>query len=256
MMKLFRVLLYIITTVIFIFSFSYAYQNKVEMVSVNGAVKILPKGKAEWINAGIGMVLRQGDKIKTGPGSGCSLFFDKNGNNAVGIDENSEVIVILEKDEKIEIIDASIYMMLTAIPKNSKFEIKTPTAVCGARGTGMGVKGNKENTEAAAYKSTIYVKNAKGEELTVKEGFKRNIDKLGKISDEIIARAEEISRFNSWRDDVDKITKGELRSESKRKELISENIEKLVDKTEEIVEKTDEKVTEKYTRQEEDRGNN
>ncbi len=244
MIKYFKPILFILLSLALISSISFAYPDKAEIISIKGDVKVLPEGRVDWIKAGIGMALREGDRLKTGPDSQCNLAFDNRRKNSVGIFENSDVIILLREKEKIEIIEASLYAKLLSMPIGSEFEVKTPTAVCGARGTGLGVKGDKLNTEAAAYENDIYVINEAGEKKGVREGFRRNIDKFGRISEEIAARAEDIEKFNSWLSNLDKILKSEARSKSTRRGLLIDNIEKSVEKTEEIVEKKGEKVVE------------
>ncbi len=244
MTRYFKIILFLMLSLALISAISFAYPDKAEIISIKGDVKVLPEGSVDWIKAGIGMALRKGDRLKTGPDSQCNLVFDRKRKNSVGILENSDVIILLKEKEKIEIIEASIYAKLLGIPIGSEFEIKTPTAVCGARGTGLGVKGDKESTEASAYKNAIYVKNEAGEEKGIKQGFKRNIDKFGRISKEIAARAEDMEKFNSWSSRADRISKSRVRSRTTRRELLIRDIEKSVEKTEQIVEKRSEKVVE------------
>lgn len=244
MVRYFKPILFILLSLALVSSISFAYWDKAEIISIEGDVTVLPKGRVDWIKAGIGMALREGDRLKTGADSQCSLAFDRRKKNSVGILENSDVIVLLKEKEKIEIIEASLYAKLLGIPIGSEFEIKTPTAVCGARGTGLGVKGDKDNTEASAYKNDIYVKNEAGEEKSIKQGFKRSVDRFGRISEEMAARAEDIEKFNSWSSRVDRISKSEARPRTTRRELIIGDIEKSVEKTEQIVEKQGEKVVE------------
>lgn len=242
-MKKYLKIIFILTLpFILLATYTLAYNDKAEIISVKGDVKILARGKAEWIKAEISMILREGDRLKTGRDSSCDLAFDRKGKNSVGILENSDVIILLRKNEKIEIVDAIIYATLSNIPKGSSFEFKTPTAVCGARGTGLGIKSNKDNTEASAYKNDIFVKNSAGAEKNIKQGFKRNIDKSGKISEELLAKLEEMEKFNSWMGNLDKILKSESRSESARRENVTGNIVKGIEKTEEMSEKSDEKA--------------
>lgn len=224
---------------------SFSYAEKIEIIAIRGTVEILPKGESAWVAASKGMVLGKGDRVRTGRNSQCDAAFGGR-LNTVGILENSDVIILLKGSEKIEIVDANIYAELKAIPMGSAFEIRTPTAVCGARGTSLGLKGNRENTEATAYKKNIYVKNASGEKKTIKEGYARNIDKEGRISDEITARAENIERFNSWRGDIERISKSETRAERKEGAAIG-NVEESVSKSEDIIDKKGQKADETRT---------
>jgi len=236
LLSIFGLVALIISSVLF------AYADRADIIALEGDVKIMPAKKNQWMNAGIGMVLRPGDKIRVGKASRCDLAFDYKMKNTVGILENSEVIILLKGAEKLEILDAYLYAQLSDVSKKSVFEIKTPTAVCGARGTGLGVKGNKAGTQATAFKNSIYVKNNQGEEKDIKEGFERSIDASGKISDGIAAKLENIQKFNSWSGNIDKISKAERRTRDVRKSSLTKNLEKSVDMTEKLVEKSDKKT--------------
>ena len=219
---------------------SLAYEDKVVIISLTGDVEVLASGESTWIKAGIGMVLRARDRIRTQVSSTCDLSFDSKDKNVVGILENSDVVILLRGAEKIELIDANIYAKLSSL-KGTSFEIRTPTAVCGARGTGLGVKGNSNGTEATAYKNDIYVRNAKGEEKGVGEGFLRKIDKMGKISKQIEAIVDNIQKFQSWQKNMDKIVRSSKRAGTRKVDRLSDKVEKLVGRTEEYSEKRDEK---------------
>lgn len=235
----------IITAAAFIAAFvsaaCFAYTDKVEIINMTGDVSILPSGKTGWLNAGIGMVLRKGDRVKTGAGSLCNIAFDKDKDNVVGILENSDVIILLGASQKIELIDASIFARLKAIPKGTTFEIKAPTGVCGARGTELGADGDSKSLTATAYKDDIFVKNNQGEEKDVREGNKREIGDDGSISDESPADTKDSGDYSGWSGDLGNlISQDEKSNENKRNELI-DSVEKMVDKTNDISERDDEK---------------
>lgn len=233
MFKYFKIITLVLLTIVLSSSLVFAYHDRVEIISLKGNVKIIPKGRTNWIRAKIGMILTEGDQIKTERRSRCDLSFDAKKKNIIGIMENSDVIILLDENQKIEIVEASLYAKLADIPLGSRFELKTPTAVCGARGTGLGVNTNKEKTEATAYVNSIYVTNANKETEDIREGFKRNVDKYGKISKEIAAKVEDIEKFNSWRSNIDKI----LKSGVFKKKVIG-----IVEKMNKDQEKKDDKV--------------
>jgi hypothetical protein len=236
-----RRFLLILGCMIFISAVSFAFENKVEIIYLKGDVSVLPEGKADWVKGGITMTLRKGDRVKTGASSLCDLSFDTEKRMIVGIKGNSDVIVLLDGNRKIELVAASIYAKLSGIPKGSSFEIKTPTAVCGARGTGLGVDADSEKTQATAYENGIYVQNDKGEEKDVKEGDSRNIDKDGKISDEFPADKSDIDNFNSWGNAAEETTGNDEDSQMNKLDKIGDSAEKTVEKTSDIAEKRDEK---------------
>ena len=80
----------------------FAFGGRVEIIALSGDVEILPAGKTDWVSAGVTMVLRRGDRIKTGRASSCNLAFDRRARNVVGINESSDVVILLKGREKIE----------------------------------------------------------------------------------------------------------------------------------------------------------
>ena len=69
----------LLISVILFSTITYAYENKVKIISSKGDVSVLPRRETDWIAAGIGMTLRKGDRVKTGFDSECSIIFDRKG---------------------------------------------------------------------------------------------------------------------------------------------------------------------------------
>jgi len=232
-----------ISLTVIIAGLCFAFQpRKVEILSVSGDVKVLPEGKTDWINGRLSMVLRPGDRIKTGAASSCELSFDKWNENIIGILENSDVIILLKGNEKIEIINAEIFGRLKAIRKGTSFEIKTPIAVCGARGTGLGVKADNENAKATAFEDDIYIKNNKGEKKDIKEGFSRGVDKTGKISKGMEAKQKDKEKFKKWDKKANNLARSNSGAKQRRVDALTGNIEKMMDKA---FDKNENKIREK-----------
>ena len=165
---------------------------------IEGDVTIFSSDIKKWQKGASGMMLKKGDRIKTGADSSCDLLFDGKTENVVGILENSEIVLILGKNEKVEIIDAHLFARLSDIPAGSTFEIKTPIAACGARGTGFSVKGDKSTMEATAYENDIFLRNKSGQESNISEGFARTMDQAGQISEALKAEPKSVAKFDSW----------------------------------------------------------
>lgn len=100
-------------------------------------------GQGDWMPAERGMVLHEGDEIKTGPKSQVELLLDEGKVGKVEIKENSAFkLDILQKDpsngDKVTLLDLAMGKVLVHAEKlsgDSKFEVKTPTSTTGVRGT-------------------------------------------------------------------------------------------------------------------------
>ena len=210
------------------------------IINVDGRVDVMLKDRTDWQEAKEGLKLKRGDRVKTGRDAECDLAIDKNNENVVGVLEDSDIVISFNGNEKIEIVNASLFIRLNKLPRNSTFEVKTPTAVCGARGTGFGIKAGKGSTQASAFDNNIFTKNNKGEKKDIKEGFSRTIDKMGKISKQLANKMNAMQKYNSWTKKIDRMNRNR-KGLSKRKEMLSGNIAKSIEKTTEMVEKSDQK---------------
>lgn len=100
-------------------------------------------GQGDWMPAEKGMVLHEGDEIKTGPDSAVELLLDQGKVGKVEIKENSAFkLDIMHKDpgsgDKVTLLDLAMGKVLVHAEKltgDSKFEVKTPTSTTGVRGT-------------------------------------------------------------------------------------------------------------------------
>jgi hypothetical protein len=114
------------------------------------------KGSAEvktstgaWAKARVGMVLNEGDTVRTKANSSILLNLDGKAQTAtVQIKEKSqltlaELVGDKEKDTQNTLLDLSLGAVLIQAQKihsqQSRFEVKTPTSVVGVRGTTFSV---------------------------------------------------------------------------------------------------------------------
>lgn len=219
----------------------FAANDAALIMRVEGDVQVLPASKTDWIKAGITMVLRSGDKVKTAKGSVCDISFSQDDKNMVGVMENSEVIILLDGNKKLQVVDATIFAKLKAIPRGSAFEIKTPVGICGARGTGLGVSGNDKGIKSECYENQIYTSNEKGEEKPVNEGYYRETDAQGNISDEKNIDDEKMRDYGSWEKEGMRDVENEGKAKEDKETGLTEAVEHMVEKTTDVSEKNDER---------------
>ena len=117
-----------------------AEDRAIIVVSYAGEVKVFPPEAAESQTCQPGMVLKEGTRLVTGDGSYVMIAFDSPRRNLVKVKANSEVIVRISGDDRVEVIDGKVYTLIRELEKGSIFRIRTPDAVCGARGTGWGTE--------------------------------------------------------------------------------------------------------------------
>jgi len=102
---------------------------------IQGQVEVRLAGKADWKPAEIGMKLGQSDVIRTLENSKVDLSFGAKG--GVRLEPNSQV-GLAEYTKDATMLDLTVGKVLVTaekLAKDSKFEVKTPTAVASITGT-------------------------------------------------------------------------------------------------------------------------
>ncbi len=171
------------------------------VISYAGDVKIIPAGAAKAIPCQPGMVLREGTRIITGEESYIEIVFDRSRQNLVKIKANTEVVIKLDDAGRIDLIDGEVYTLLRDIKEGQTFRVRTPGAVCGARGTGWytGVKG--KITDIVSFQDNVFVYgvnkdgSVKEEIFWIKEGYERKVKKFGRPGDMIRVSEERLARM-------------------------------------------------------------
>ncbi len=159
-------------------------QTEVEVVFSSGAVEVDPSGHDGFQMAKEGMLLSTGAVIRTSAGSYAQLSFDEDDQNIVRVEENTTAVVIIKDNEKIELLKGEVFAIIHKLPSGTSFEIKTPTAVAGARGTEWVTRFNNDMTEVEAYDDNPFVKtiDEKGqvsqEETPVKTGYATSVKRF------------------------------------------------------------------------------
>ena len=137
------------------------------ILDLAGDVKTKLGVSGSWIDAQVGMVLHSAGEIKTGPGSWAEIGFEMGiGNeNVIRIKENSAVQIAQIKPVSLSLMSGQIRSLVQNLPAGSTFEIKTPTAVCGARGTGWdtGTDGSRVTVETFEREVYFYPVSGEGE---------------------------------------------------------------------------------------------
>ncbi len=212
-------------------------QEKAELTKYSGNVEVLIQGADSYIQAEEGMELQVGDKIKTGSGAYAELSFNDDNTNVLRVEENTAASVIFSGDEKVEMEQAEVFSTINTLPSGSVFEIRTHTAVSGARGTDWVTKVTDEGTDVEAIDSTPYVKHFEAQGVLSKEptfisaGQITSVKKFQKPA--MLMRVPEHRRqkFHAMKQDVNKHAKEAI---MKRKERPAFDRKDFLDKQKNI----------------------
>ena len=156
------------------------------VVSYAGDVQIFSGKTNEKIDCFVGIELVDETKIVTGEESYIEVVFDKRKNRMIKVTANSEVVIKFTGSDRVELVDGEVFAMLKNMEKGEVFRVKTPTAVCGARGTGWRTKTNGKETDVSVFDNKVFVRGFKKDgkpmekEKWVKKGYERKIKKFEK----------------------------------------------------------------------------
>jgi hypothetical protein len=197
-----------------------------EVVFVEGSVQVQSAADKEWKNAEKGMQVQIGDSVRTARHSRAEIALDADKKNTVRVEEKTLVVLNSATAGTVDRLDLTrgrVYANLEGIKEGLGFEVNTPSAVAGVRGSSYMVYVERDGDEVSAYKDTVYLrafdqeKNQLGETM-LPEGFKTIIDRfelpgaLSSISN------REYTRFENMREDLIRHVEGREKTKEEREE--------------------------------------
>ncbi len=148
-MKILRIA-FIMVLVLGVAAAGYAVEKRAaQVMSLDGTAKMRPSGQNVWSPVNVGMILSEGDTMKTSPQSWALLNIDDGKIATVEVKERSEMLIAVltidpQTDTSRTLLDLAMGEVLIKAQKvhgeNSSFEVKTPTSIVGVRGTTFNVK--------------------------------------------------------------------------------------------------------------------
>ena len=155
----------------------------VTVMHVEGTVTVTQKVTGQIVDAYVAMQLQEGDRIDVAVDSFCEVALGEALQNIISINENTTVVVESRQPTIIELPNGRVFSLIKNLEKGSQFQIRTPTAIAGVRGTGLGVAFSGGITQAESYERTIYVKGVGGGsgQKQIPQGFQTTIGSDGSI---------------------------------------------------------------------------
>jgi len=175
-----------------------------EVVSLSGEVSAQKAGQTGWSTVSEGTLLSEGDTIRTGKGASAELSMDEEDNIVAGLDEDTTAVLRGNTLERIELSRGSIRSLVKKLKKGSSFEVKTPTAVAAARGSGWDVDYDGGSTTVKAFEDNISVESIdeKGkvlQEVSLGQDFQVSVDRQCKFGDRKEIQAADRNKWKKWK---------------------------------------------------------
>ncbi|RKX73258.1 MAG: hypothetical protein DRP87_19210, partial [Spirochaetes bacterium] len=186
----------------------------------------------DWIHVQIGDLLRKDDVLKVDTGGYCEIQFGQTG--VVRVQEDTQLAIdqILlnpgEANVRVEMTTGAVLAKVKKLAGGESFKVKTPTAVCGVRGTEFGVKSTRgEKTEIAVKEGEVAVLPANVDVDELKEKAKGKGEEVKRIIEKIEERAIVVSANQET--EIDENTLKETEEAAKVIEQEVEEIAKAVE---------------------------
>lgn len=174
--------------------------NIANITFIKGNVTVTRDGQSS--KAKLEDILYSSDKIIVGKESEIHFMFSSLG--VFKLKSNTELILSqLGLETKVNLKKGKFFTALKKLKKTQKFNIQTPTAVAGVRGTSFFVNAHKNNSEIAVLTGSIEVDNGKSKDLLSKHK-KANIGvseiSIAKVDKLTVSELKEIAKIANVED--------------------------------------------------------
>jgi len=177
------------------------------VIFTEGDVKIKGADIEGWKDAEVGTLLVEGDSVRTGKESWAEIGFGDDFVNVVRLEENTKFELISARPVKLGLLAGEIRSLVESLESGTTFEIKTPTAICGARGTGWDTMVDGNDVMVDAFEDEVFFgKTDKEGNLleTITLGSGERAELKGMLKEIAVTKVppEKIKRWKSWKGDV------------------------------------------------------
>ncbi len=188
-----------------LFSFS-LFAQSVKILEIKGEVLIKAPQETLWRKASVGMSLEEGTELKTAKKSECSLSLATE-KNIFTIKEGSQVKIKQLKPSQVFLPQGRIFALVEDLSQIESFEVRTPSAIAGVRGSGESVECKNKNTTVKCFKGRINVEGiapqgALGEDPILEEGFGIEIDEFGNLGQPFILGPRDLREWDGFEDNI------------------------------------------------------
>jgi FecR protein len=145
-----------------------------KIIDVEGDVEFRKTPQSRYEKAKPDIYLDPSSGIKTNDNSECVIAFDEELENIIAINENSEITIESLKPGKVYMPRGRVFSLIENLPQLGKFEVRTPTAIAGIRGTGDSVETDGISTKIKCFLGSLWVSgvDSQGNPIGVKDLLK------------------------------------------------------------------------------------
>lgn len=183
-----------------------------KIVDLKGKVSIKEKADSKWQRAKMNVFLYKEAEVRTEEKSECSLSFDEEIENIITIKENSHVKLESILPGNIYLPEGRVFALIDNISKIQNFEIRTPTAIAGVRGTGWLSSFLNNNSSFSCFENNVNVeglgpKGKKTGEKNLPAGFGLKVGPQGNIGDLFNLGPGDLKQWQGFKGNIEDLKK-------------------------------------------------
>lgn len=188
-----------------------------EIGYIQGRVEVQTSQDKTWKAAEEGMTLNIGDSVRTARRSKTDIVLDQANKQVIRLEQLTMVILNSTQADKINKLDLSegkIYAEVAQVGAGMSFEVTTPSAVAGVRGTGWSVASSGNRDTVSVFKDSVNVQSFDANRsllsnIVVNEGFKTDIDRFGAAGELTKLAPNEMREWREVQGDLaDRVSEG------------------------------------------------
>jgi len=179
-----------------------------QVIFIEGSVQVRSPADEAWRKLEKDMPVDIGDSIRTARHSKVDIALDPEKKNVIRLGEKTLVVLNSSTETAIDRLDLSrgrVYSNMENIKAGLSFEVNTPSAVAGVRGSSYMVYTEADQDEVSAYKDTVFIKTFDVEknvlsEIMLPQGFKTFIERFEAAGALLMVHRREFERFDTVRE--------------------------------------------------------
>jgi hypothetical protein len=202
-----------------VLSFTFAFAQVAKIIDIKGDVTIKKDAKSNWQKAKLDILLNKDSQVKTGTKSECTIAFDEELMNVLTIKEKTTVTLESIMPGRVYLPAGRVFALIDNLAKAEEFQVRTPTAIAGARGTGWSTSSGSSGSSVSSFDDTVYVQgldpngNVTSEE-DLSDGYGLDIGSDGNLGDIFELTDNDLRDWEDFRNNLENIREDLERDES------------------------------------------
>jgi len=141
----------------FVLAASWAFAQEARIIAIEGKVVVRQNAASDWTRSAVGMALTKESQVKTADNGTCTLSFDAENKALLTIQPGAQVTLESILPGSVFLKEGRVFSLIKNLKQIKKFEVKTPTAVSGARGTGWLTEFSEGRSTVTCFDDVVHV---------------------------------------------------------------------------------------------------